>query len=117
MLVRLLRVSDGKGNCGLRRIMQQPDAEYSVKAMAEMVALERRQLTRLFAQETELSPARWVEQTRLTVARSLLEEGRKPPKVVAAEAGFGSVRGLRRVFQSYLGVTPAEYRKRFGKLN
>lgn len=100
-----------------RRIMQQPDAEYSVKAMAEMVALERRQLTRLFAQETGVSPARWVEQTRLTVARSLLEEGRKPPKVVAAEAGFGSVRVLRRVFQSHLGVTPAEYRKRFGKLS
>jgi len=99
-----------------RRIMQQPDAEYSVKAMAEMVALERRQLTRLFAQETGLSPARWVEQTRLAVARGQLEEGRKPPKVVAAEAGFGSVRVLRRVFQHHLGVTPAEYRKRFGQL-
>lgn len=99
-----------------RRIMQQPDAEYSVKAMAEMVALERRQLTRLFAQETGLSPARWVEQTRLAIARGLLEDGRKPPKVVAAEAGFGSVRVLRRVFQHHLGVTPAEYRKRFGQL-
>ena len=96
--------------------MQQPDAEHSVKAMAEMAARERRQLTRLFAQETGLSPARWVEQTRLTVARSLLEEVRKPPKVVAAEAGFGSVRVLIRVFQNHLGVTPAEYRKHFGKL-
>ncbi|KAA8383786.1 helix-turn-helix domain-containing protein [Acetobacter sp. DmW_136] len=99
-----------------RRIMQQPDAEYSVKAMAELVELERRQLTRLFAQETGLSPARWVEQTRLAIARGLLEDGRKPPKVVAAEAGFGSVRVLRRVFQNHLGVTPAEYRKRFGQL-
>lgn len=99
-----------------RRIMQQPDAEYGVDTMAGMIALERRQLTRLFAQETGLSPARWVEQTRLTIARSLLEDGRKPPKVVAAEAGFGSVRVLRRVFQRHLGVTPAEYRKRFGQL-
>ncbi|MFT9408290.1 GlxA family transcriptional regulator [Acetobacter fabarum] len=99
-----------------RQILQQPDAEYSVEAMAGMIALERRQLTRLFAQETGLSPARWVEQTRLTIARNLLEEGRKPPKVVAAEAGFGSVRVLRRVFQRHLGVTPAEYRKRFGQL-
>ncbi|MFT9014642.1 MAG: helix-turn-helix domain-containing protein [Acetobacter sp.] len=100
-----------------RRIMQQPDADYGVEAMAGMVALERRQLTRLFTQETGLSPARWVEQTRLTVARSLLEDGRKPPKVVAAEAGFGSVRVLRRVFQRHLGVTPAEYRKRFGHIH
>lgn len=98
-----------------RQIIQKPDAEYSVEAMARMVILERRQLTRLFAKETGLSPARWVEQTRLTIARSLLEDGRKPPKVVAAEAGFGSVRVLRRVFQRYLGVTPAEYRKRFGQ--
>lgn len=99
-----------------RQIMQQPDAEYSVKAMAEMMTLERRQVTRLFAQETGLSPARWVEQTRLAIARGLLEDGRKPPKVVAAAAGFGSVRILRRVFQHHLGVTPAEYRKRFGQL-
>lgn len=98
-----------------RQIIQKPDSEYSVEAMASMVALERRQLTRLFAQETGLSPARWVEQTRLGIARSLLEDGRKPPKVVAAEAGFGSVRVLRRVFQRHLGVTPAEYRKCFGQ--
>lgn len=100
-----------------RQIMQQPSAEYSVKTMAGMLALERRQLTRLFAQETGLSPARWVEQTRLALARNLLEDGGKPPKVVAAEAGFGSVRVLRRVFQRHLGVTPAEYRKRFGQLH
>ncbi|QEO17960.1 GlxA family transcriptional regulator [Acetobacter vaccinii] len=99
-----------------RRIMQQPTADYGVEVMAAMVQLERRQLTRLFTQETGLSPAQWVEQTRLAVARTLLEEGRSPPKVVAADAGFGSVRTLRRVFQRHLGITPAEYRKRFGKL-
>ncbi|NHN89992.1 GlxA family transcriptional regulator [Acetobacter conturbans] len=98
-----------------RQIMQRPDANYAVDVLARLMRLERRQVTRLFAQETGLSPAQWVEQTRLALARSLLEEGMKPPKVVAAECGFGSARALRRVFQRHLGVTPAEYRKRFGR--
>ncbi|MFT9027108.1 GlxA family transcriptional regulator [Acetobacter indonesiensis] len=97
-----------------RQIMEHPSATYSVDVMAEIMQLERRQLTRLFTQETGLSPAQWVEQTRLAIARSLLEAGRSPLKVVAADSGFGFVRTLRRAFQRHLGITPIEYRKRFG---
>ncbi|MBS1001221.1 GlxA family transcriptional regulator [Acetobacter persici] len=98
-----------------RQIMDHPSTQYSVDAMAEIMQLERRQLTRLFAQETGLSPAQWVEQTRLAIARHLLESSRSPLKIIAAEAGFGAVRTLRRAFQRHLGITPVEYRKRFGQ--
>ena len=95
--------------------MEHPSAHYSVDVMADMMQLERRQLTRLFTQETGLSPAQWVEQTRLAIARRLLETSRSPLKTIAANAGFGVVRTLRRAFQRHLGITPVEYRKRFGQ--
>ncbi|MCP1220353.1 GlxA family transcriptional regulator [Acetobacter orientalis] len=98
-----------------RQIMEHPSAHYSVDVMADMMQLERRQLTRLFTQETGLSPAQWVEQTRLAIARRLLETSRSPLKTIAANAGFGVVRTLRRAFQRHLGITPVEYRKRFGQ--
>lgn len=97
-----------------RQIMECPSVPYSVAIMADIMQLERRQLTRLFTQETGLSPAQWVEQTRLSVARNLLETKRSPLKVIAADSGFGAVRTLRRAFQRHLGITPVEYRKRFG---
>lgn len=95
--------------------MDHPSAHYSVDAIADIMQLERRQLTRLFTQETGLSPAQWVEQTRLAIARRLLETSRSPLKIIAANSGFGVVRTLRRSFQRNLGVTPVEYRKRFGQ--
>lgn len=98
-----------------RQIMDHPSANYSVDAIADIMQLERRQLTRLFTQETGLSPAQWVEQTRLAIARRLLETSRSPLKIIAANSGFGVVRTLRRSFQRNLGVTPVEYRKRFGQ--
>ena len=34
---------------------------------------------------------------------------------VAERSGFGSLDGLHRAFQKQLGVTPGEYRQRFGR--
>jgi transcriptional regulator GlxA family with amidase domain len=45
----------------------------------------------------------------------LLEDGRNPPKQVASLRGFAGADTLRRAFSRQVGVTPAEYRKRFAE--
>ena len=49
----------------------------------------------------------------VAAARRLLETGSEPPKQVAARCGFSDPDTLRRAFARHVGVTPAEYRKRF----
>ncbi len=72
-----------------------------------------RNLARLFQAELGLSPAAYVEMTRVDIARTLLEDSRSPIKVIAHTAGFGSIATLRRAFLRQIGVTPAGYRSRF----
>jgi len=75
--------------------------------------LSARHFARLFQSEVGMTPASWVEATRVEAARRLLEDGRHSPKQVAARCGFADANTLSRVFARNVGVTPAEYRKRY----
>jgi transcriptional regulator GlxA family with amidase domain len=70
---------------------------------------------RLFRSEIGVTPTSWVETVRVAAARKLLEAGHEAPKQVAVEC-FADADTLRRAFVRHVGVTPAEYRKRFGRI-
>ena len=96
-----------------RWIVANPSLDHSVSNLAERVGVSPRHLARLFRKEIGITPASWVEASRVTAARRLLEAGHYTPKQVAAECGFTDVDIMRRAFGRHVGVTPAEYRKRF----
>jgi transcriptional regulator GlxA family with amidase domain len=56
-----------------------------------------------------------VETARIAAARRLLEDGADAPKQVAARCGFADADTLRRAFARHVGVTPAEYRRRYAE--
>ncbi|MET0373176.1 MAG: helix-turn-helix domain-containing protein, partial [Rhizorhabdus sp.] len=94
-------------------ILENPQKDLSLEALATVVGVSPRNLFRLFQSELGMSPATYVEMTRIDIARGLLEDSRSPIKVIAHVAGFGSSATLRRAFVRRLGTTPAEYRSRF----
>jgi transcriptional regulator GlxA family with amidase domain len=100
-----------------RWVAAHPAADHSVGGLAERMKLSPRHFARLFRTEVGMTPAAWVEAVRVTVARRLLEEGTNPPKQVAARCGFADADTLRRAFARHVGVTPAEYRKRFVRVD
>jgi len=75
-----------------------------------------RNFARVFSRETGTSPGRFVEEIRLEAARQRLEQGRETLDEVALACGLGSALNLRRSFEKHLGVTPTEYRARFGMI-
>lgn len=85
----------------------------SVADLARHVHLSTRQLTRLFLTELGLSPGRYVEQARLEAARRMLEDTDKGVEEVSRACGYGAPETMRRSFLRALGVSPAEYRRRF----
>lgn len=91
-----------------------PALSLSVEALAKHAGLSTRHFARLFHAEVGVTPAAWVESTRVEAARALLEEGGVAPKQVAGKCGFANADTLRRAFVKHVGVTPAEYRKRYG---
>ena len=85
----------------------------SVDDLAARAGMSTRNFSRLFKQDTGMTPADFVENARIDAARRLLEQTSDPLKRVAAWSGFGNPNGLRRAFQRRLGVTPGDYRTRF----
>jgi len=73
-----------------------------------------RHFARVFRAETGVPPGRYVERVRLETARRRLEESEQPVELVAVACGYGNDQALRRAFAGALGVSPAEYRRRFG---
>jgi transcriptional regulator GlxA family with amidase domain len=76
--------------------------------------MSKRTFSRVFKRETDMSPAAFVEAVRVDRSKTLLEASNWPLARIAERAGFGSVSGLQRSFQKHLGVTPTQYRERFG---
>ena len=85
----------------------------SVEELAGQAGMSLRNFARNFKRETQFTPAEFVERARLDTARRMMEETKQPMKRIASVAGFGDANTLRRAFLHQLGVTPADYRRRF----
>jgi transcriptional regulator GlxA family with amidase domain len=94
-------------------ITEHPDADLSVTVLADRANLSPRQFARAFAAETGATPGQYVDQTRIETARRLLEDTDDGVDRVARTSGYGTTEAMRRAFHRALGVSPAEYRRRF----
>ncbi|MFP6562250.1 GlxA family transcriptional regulator [Paraburkholderia sp. B3] len=96
-----------------RWVAAHPEEPHRVPDLAARVGLSPRHFARLFQSEVGMTPAAWVETVRVNAARGLLETSGEAPKRVATRCGFANADTLRRAFIKHVGVTPAEYRRRF----
>ncbi|WP_369373981.1 GlxA family transcriptional regulator [Promicromonospora sp. Populi] len=94
-------------------VAAQPALDHTTTSLAAVVGVTPRHLARLFKAELGISPARFVEDTRLDHAKTLLN-ARHGVTETASAAGFGSPETMRRRFVARLGVSPSQYRTRFG---
>ncbi|XMA35680.1 helix-turn-helix domain-containing protein [Streptomyces albogriseolus] len=97
--------------------------EWALRRLAEPITLEDmarhahmsvRTFTRRFRQETGVSPLKWLSQRRLAHARQLLESTDLPVARIAGACGFSDPVALRRQFHTYVGLSPAAYRRAHG---
>lgn len=94
-------------------IIENIDADLSVAALAQRVAMSPRHFARVFTQEVGITPGQFVEKVRVEAARRRLEESPQGVKGIAAECGFGSADTMRRAFLRTVRVAPIAYRDRF----
>jgi transcriptional regulator GlxA family with amidase domain len=98
-------------------ISADPSGDLSVPELAARAAMSERTFSRIFQKETGVSPAFFVELARVNRAKALLETSEWTMARVAERAGFGSVESLHRAFHKKVGVTPGDYRHRFGHVH
>jgi len=81
--------------------------------LAAHAAMSVRTFTRRFRAETGVSPARWLADRRIELARRLLEGTDLPVEQVAARAGFGTTASMRQHLHAAIGVAPLAYRRTY----
>jgi transcriptional regulator GlxA family with amidase domain len=94
-------------------IAEHPAGDLSVETLAQMASLSPRHFARAFAAEVGMPPGRYVERTRLEAARRHLEDTAEGVEQTARACGYRTTEAMRRAFIEALGVSPAEYRRRF----
>jgi len=94
-------------------VVDHPDADCSVPALAQRVAMSPRNFARVFLREIGLTPAQYVERVRVEAARRRLEDSTDGVDGIAASCGFGTAETMRRTFLRHVRVAPSDYRTRF----
>ena len=88
-------------------------SDISVPALAARVRLSPRQFARRFTATFGRTPAEYVENLRLSVAREHLGRANRSIERIAASVGFTSADVFTRRFKRRFGISPRSYRERF----
>jgi transcriptional regulator GlxA family with amidase domain len=96
-------------------VVEHPEADHSIDALAARAAMSPRHFARVFRQEVGQSPARFIECVRVEAARRRLEDSRRSVEEIADGVGFGTSETMRRAFLRQIGVGPSAYRERFSQ--
>lgn len=99
----------------LKFIAENPGADLRTEVLADRAGMSLRNFYRAFEAATATSPARWIEAARVDIAKRRLEESQDKVEEVAITAGFKTYEQMRKSFAKRLGVSPSDYRRRFGR--
>lgn len=82
----------------------------TIADLAAAIDMSPSHFRRLFAATTGYTVHEYVRQNRVSIAKRMLADPRKPVKVVAYDLGFSSASAFTIAFRRATGVTPGSYR-------
>ncbi|GAB4360043.1 MAG: helix-turn-helix domain-containing protein [Gammaproteobacteria bacterium] len=99
---------------GVQRVL---DRDYRLplrqSELAKQWGVSDRTLLRRFRRATGYAPSQYLQAVRLERARELLESTNESLQRITDRVGYEDVSSFRRLFKESIGLSPAEYRKRF----
>lgn len=96
-------------------VQEHLDRPLTVADLAGRLTVSPATLHRRFRAELGTTPLAWLTGERVTLACRLLERGESRLEVVARRSGLGTATNLRTLLRRETGLTPTEYRRRFGR--
>lgn len=118
LIKRLLEISEEKKNYRKEEVF--PVIEYirsnyrkniTVEELAIVSGSSKSKLHSIFKEETGLSPVKYLNEYRLSVALRFLEDTNMNVGEIAVKAGFYDLFHFSKMFKSKYGVSPKNYRK------
>ncbi|MFJ3798084.1 GlxA family transcriptional regulator [Streptomyces sp. NPDC090088] len=90
------------------------DETLTVADLAARAAVSPATLHRRFRAQLGTTPLAWLTGERVALACRLIERGEERVDVVAARSGLGTSANLRARLRRETGLSPSDYRRRFG---
>ncbi|HHJ19215.1 MAG TPA: AraC family transcriptional regulator [Gammaproteobacteria bacterium] len=94
----------------IEAIHQQPGHHWSVKGLAEIVAMSPSRFAARFAETLGESPMAYVTRWRMYIASRMLENLKNPVEHIANTVGYESLAAFSRAFKRHAGLPPATWR-------
>jgi transcriptional regulator GlxA family with amidase domain len=89
----------------------------SVGELSSKVAMSRRTFVRRFSRATGSSPREYLHRVRVEAAKRALEDSQRSVSSIAGAVGYGDPVAFRKLFVRFTGLTPADYRRRYGRVS
>ena len=86
----------------------------SVEDIARHVCVSPRTLDRRFARSVGESPLRYLQRQRIEASKALLASTNRRIDDIRSAVGYADPGAFRRLFKRHTGLSPREYRERFG---
>ena len=86
----------------------------SMSDMAALSCLGDRTFLRRFVKATGLKPSQYLQQLRIQKACDWIESSHDSVELIATKVGYEDVSAFRKIFIKTMGLTPREFRSRFG---
>jgi len=96
----------------LRRIEREPQAAFSLAALAREAGLSPFHFLRVFRQVAGVTPHQFILRTRLHRAALALRRSAAAVTEIAYECGFNDLSTFNRRFRRFMGVPPGAWRAR-----
>jgi transcriptional regulator GlxA family with amidase domain len=95
-------------------LRQHASKRVAIAALCRAFAVSERTLARRFKATLGMSPLNYLQSQRIARARQLLESSALPLERIVEQCGYEDVSSFRKLFARQVGMTPREYRLRFG---
>ena len=97
-------------------IKQNYMKEISLEMFAKDMYLSQVYISKIFKEETGHSPIHFLIQTRLSVAKMLLETQNLPIKEISKRVGYEDAYHFSKLFKKYYGFPPSDVRKQINRV-
>lgn len=89
--------------------------DIQLDGLAARYGMSPRNFARRFKQATGDSPLAYLHGLRIAVAKQMLEQGAMTVQEIAGAVGYIDLAFFRALFRRHAGMTPADFRRRFGR--
>ena len=95
-------------------LQTMPTESINIDIMANKAKLGQRTFLRRFQKLTGLTPTEYIQHLKVQKARELLEFTKLSMKEISWKVGYEDTGAFRKIFKKLIGLSPADYRGRFG---